>query len=311
MKILCILTGLAIDDKKWDDPLFSKDQALENVKKGKIHLNHVLSNNDVDYYCHVWGNRSCEFIVENYNPKVLICEDQISFQTSCYSQYFDSFCSMPPIRSPSVPKNLPFKINDSWEYFSRIYSQLHSRSYISKYLLDLNNSSRICLSDYDLIILTRYDISSRGGFNISNIPNVNLISNLNELQESEFLIFPTFNQLNDGYPDMWYLSNSHYFLNNISKQSSLWVKSILTDSEYFFLRENGWPLSEIFDINNPNDQRQFSNKQINKNISSSKTMKYPRYHNLNVHAFIKYSFWIDPRLFRQTKFIDTQSIQNI
>ena len=308
MKILCLLTGFAINEKKWDDPNFSKNRALANIQKGKIHLNTIFKGHEVDYYCHVWGNLSSDFIVKNYNPKVLICEDQESFQSSFYEQHFRTFSSLPPMRSPFVAVSKPYQVDDSWSYFSAVYSQLHSRSYICKYLLDLHKASRVNLSDYNIILLTRYDISSRGGFNVSNIPNINSICNLAEFREKNVLIFPIFNQLNDGYPDMWYLSNNHYFLDNISKQSNLWKKSFLTGSEYLFLRENGWPLSEKFDIYNPNDQRQFSNKQLTKNISKSQLMKYPRFHNLNIHAFIKYSFWIDVKLFQQTRFIDTQSL---
>ena len=304
MKILCLLTGFAINEKKWDDPQFSRERALANIKKGKAHLDNIFENNHVDYFCHVWGTRSSDFIIKNYCPKAIICEDQKSFQESFYENYFHIFSSMPRMGSPFVGMTKPYQIQDSWSYFSAVYSQLHSRSYISQYLLDLHNSSRLNLCDYDLILLTRYDISSRGGFNVSNIPNLNSIHSSCKHQNKEVIILPIFNQLNDGYPDMWYLSNNHHFLNNISKQAILWRESILSDSEYFFLRENGWPLSEFFDLDNQNDSRQFSNRHLSKNNSTCKLMKYPRYHNLNIHAFVKYSFWIDPKLFRQTQFIN-------
>jgi hypothetical protein len=307
MRLLCILSGLAISEDKWDNPYFSREQALQDILQGKNHLNKIFEGHQVEFYCHVWGNKSSEFISNNYNPMTLICENQENFQEFIRECYYQKFVSMPKMNYPGYTPNSIFNIDESWAYFSRIYSQLHSRSVIAHYLLD-SHPERIDLNNYDFIILTRYDISSRGGIHVSQIPTINAISKIDKTHNNKALYLPTFNQLNDGYPDMWFISNNSYFLKNISNQKILWRDSILSESEYFYLREEGWPLSEAFDLQNIRDIRQYSNKQINKGALNNRLMKYPRSHNLNIHAFVKYSFWIDSSLFQQIRFLDIESM---
>ena len=106
-----------------------------------------------------------------------------------------------------------------------------------------------------------------------------------------FLIIITyilsFNQLNAGFPDMWFYMNKKglFSLDNIYDE---YVKAITSeDTSYKQLLTNGWPNSESFNYCDIGDKRQFTNIVLTKK-KPVKLMKYEEWELPNIHTFHKY-----------------------
>ena len=61
----------------------------------------------------------------------------------------------------------------------------------------------------EIIILSRFDIATRGGVPVRNPIEIgkNLYSIFERNKKNGFIVIPECNQLNLGYPDMWYYLN--------------------------------------------------------------------------------------------------------
>ena len=107
---------------------------------------------EVDFYIHCWQPEFETEIKELYKPKKIILEKQIDFDEVCRKnrlsqKYFDEHFQ----RNKTIYKNANI---------SRILSFYYSRCESIK--LSLNG-------DYDWVMVTRFDISQRGGQEVNKI----------------------------------------------------------------------------------------------------------------------------------------------
>ena len=142
---------------------------------------------------------------------------------------------------------------------------------------------------YQFFLLTRYDIGFRGGFAVRypSILNQRNIEWLSSDSRNKFIL-PSFDQLNCGFPDMWFYSNSSGLI-AYAQILDVYINSLLDScSTYQSLLTSGWPDSEYFDYPSASDLRQFSNICLKKTHVHRQPMIYPSYEAPNLHAFHKY-----------------------
>ena len=119
----------------------------------------------------------------------------------------------------------------------RCSSQLQSR--INSINLARNNS--LFTSDkYQFFLLTRYDIGFRGGFAV-RYPSILTQRHIQWLSKDSKIrfILPSFDQLNCGFPDMWFYSNSSGLI--VTLNLDVYINSLRFLFNLSFPLTRGWP----------------------------------------------------------------------
>lgn len=133
--------------------------------------------------------------------------------------------------------------------------------------------------EYDFILTTRFDISTRGGNEVKFIK-------FDPSTDREFLYTTDWNQKNVGYGDMWFYGSEEV----MRKYSDIYNNALLDFqpfSKYEKVATSGWPDSNNFNINDFNDQRQFTN-EIDKINKSENLMSFPKWRITDSHLHHKW-----------------------
>ena len=286
-RVLVLLSGYPCARSPWGNSQNHGTPDLSSFDSfydGAEYLKRLLKGHSVDYICTTWDDVGKDLIRRTYEPIIYKSYSQDQFRSEI-DKVLHSYevermrCRTEYYREHGLE-------NDLVVSSIRFASQLKSRCNAAKLALDFMGETA---NSYDAILLTRYDISSRGGF---------LVRHPTFLDKCDFsflasstgvpkFIIPSFGQLNCGFPDMWIYMNlaglKHY---------SLIVDGYISDitsnsSEYFKMMTEGWPFSRKFPIHSIYDYRQYSN-EILKTSSHSSLMSYPGWEVSNLHSYHKY-----------------------
>lgn len=225
---------------------------------------------------HTWDTERAQEIFSLYNPLKLVCEDQGAFQhkisyVTKWQEYYDENFD----RARSYL---------SLVMVSRILSQLFSRQSAVRAAFDF--------TEYDLCLLTRFDLSLRGeveNYSIQTLANaIRSARETGDFSKINRPISAPFKQYNAGYPDFyfWFTKSERFVFENLYNDGLVALKP---GSLYEKVMTQGWPDSLAFDFNNHSDPRQFTNIRQNPNVSKD-LMKYPKYYVPNVHSLLKFIF---------------------
>lgn len=266
--------------------------------QGKAHIMQKLGDAKLDFICGVWDGIGADQIGEEYQPLGLYSFSQEAFQASVYPYVKQSLSDNLIAFSSWAMKCQEFNPSCILEHrpLCRDLSQLYIRQQTIR--TALNHLSLDELNEYSYFVYCRYDITSRGGSQVSCLPDLGHVDIHHLLSvDGRAVILPAFNQLNEGYPDMWFYFNLSGLVGyaNIFDLYAISVNSPL--SKYQSLFCEGWPYSEEFELYNFNDPNRFSNlelKQMPTSAYTSKLAKYPRWQASNIHAFHKYFFALSP-----------------
>ena len=300
MKALLLLSGYTCKRVPWGlgDKGTPEKENMSDFFEGSNYLKNLLKNHELKTICSLWDNIGIEDVKATYKPEICISSSQEEFQKQLKPIFGDYEAKRIKKRNAWLKKrNIQNNLVIS---ASRFASQLYSRQIVLKEAIKFINETRF---EPDIIILTRYDISCRGGAYIRNPARItsSIFDFLNSEKKHSKVVLPLFNQLNAGMPDMWFYFN----LNAIYDMQFIYdeyIKIITSeDSEYRSLLTKGWPLSEKFDLADTNDHRQFSNILVT-NKKSNELMKYHDWELPNIHAFLKYYFLLKDEKFK-LKFI--------
>ena len=300
MKVLLLLSGYTCKRIPWGlgDNGTPRKEIMSDFFDGAKYLKNILKNHEYKTICGLWDDIGIEDVKETYNPEICISSSQEKFQKQLKPIIGDYESRRIKKRNAWLKKkNIKNNLVSS---ASRVASQLYSRQIVLKEAIKFINKTSF---DPDIIILTRYDISCRGGAYIRNPARItsSICQFLNSENNYPKVVLPLFNQLNAGMPDMWFYLN-YNALHNMQFIYDEYIKIITAkDSEYKRLLTKGWPLSEYFDLADTNDSRQFSNILVT-NKKSDKLMKYHDWELPNIHAFLKYYFLLKDEKF-ELKFI--------
>ena len=174
MKIALALHGLF--DSVEDETSKGKD-GYEHIKK------HILDKGDVDVFIHSWSKDKASEIIDLYNPKKCIFEDQIDFSIQAPK---DLEIPNPP-RQPSV-------------IFSHFYSVSVAVGMACRY------------EPYDIVIKSRFDLGrinrNTSGPHNSNNPYPVQCINFDKDLDMDKLHMANWQYLeSDGPADMWFYSS--------------------------------------------------------------------------------------------------------
>jgi hypothetical protein len=286
-RILVLLSGYPCARSPWGNSQNhgTPDVAsFESFYAGADYLKRLLAGSSVEYVCTTWDDVGEEVIRRTYEPVIYKSFSQDQFRSE-----------IDPVLNPYEIKRMQHRTkyyrehgleNDLVVSSIRFASQLKSRCSAAKLALELIDETS---KSYDAVLLTRYDISTRGGF---------LVRHPTFLEENDYsylcsdiggpkFIIPSFGQLNCGFPDMWFYMN----LTGLKYYSLIFEKYISditsNSSEYFKLMTEGWPASQKFPMHSIYDYRQYSNEIYKKNTDIP-LMTYPDWEVSNLHSYHKY-----------------------
>ena len=256
------------------------------VYGGLDHLREQIYSkcNNVDVFVHCWQPQYESLVNKFYSPVVSRFEDQIDFDKVCVEngvsqEYIDE----------GFPRNQTMYNNATTSrILSFYYSRAQSLNLRKKYEKENNFT-------YDWVITTRFDIGQRGGSEVNQIrfdPN----------SESDYLYTTDWDQKNCGYGDMWFYGSSKI----MDLYSSIYDKALddfKPNSSYENCLTNGWFDSNLYNVYDFGDNRQFTNELDKEKSQRSKDlMVYPRWRMSDSHLHHKW-FCKETGLYQKTRWV--------
>ncbi len=257
---------------------FKNAGGVEASIRGHDYITSKLLKYDVDTFIHSWDLENEDLVKSLYKPKHALFEKQIQFEEELKIVKQSDFFGLQG-EAPGM-----YKTNNTFKALSFLYSRKATMHLKKEYEKD--NKFK-----YDCVILARFDLGQRGKEHSQKYYATNF--NFNPSLDMNFLYSAFWNQLNHGFADHWFYSNSK----NMDKVSRLYDKVVeyyQLDSEYVEKVTNGWPDSNSYD--------DFSNEFFNSHkCNSPKT--WPLWACIDNHKLYKWYF-IDSGLYNKCKFID-------
>lgn len=271
---------------------FNNREDPESGENGARYICDILLNKyNVDVFLHSWEKDKSPFLLSFYQPIDYLFEDQIDFQkvmqeNGISQEYFDEnfLREYSPYAACKISSTLSF-----------LYSRKKALELV--YLYEEAHEFQ-----YDIVITARFDLGQRDKFGKWKY----YVSQMNfdpEL-DMQFTYSAMWDQLNAGYADQWFFSNSNNMrllsmaydaaLNDYFKAGSKYEKAVTT----------GWPDSKVYD-GGFYDPGQFSNEKLKpfrdiRNLVSE--MKYPKWQCINNHILYKWHM-IAYDLYEKSKFV--------
>lgn len=254
-----------------------------NKNAGELGYKYIKSNimdkaSDIDVFIHSWEKDNETYINSLYSPKKSVFENQIDFKEISLEHGIDEdWINQGFERNRTIFRNCT--INNSLSFY---YSR--SKAIELKKLYELENDFT-----YDCVVICRFDLGYTStwshGYNVSLMPfDINL--------DMEYVYSAMWVQLNAGYADQWFISNSK----NADLIGDMYEDSLndyfQKNSEYYQVLTTNW-----FDSNINNE---LSNELISP--TNSPNVRYPKWQMINNHILHKWHFY-KVGLYEKSKFI--------
>ena len=288
MDILLLLSGYPGNVNSLKDTRMANTNNVDMDKfiRGHKYFNKLLKEHNTKVICSIWDKVGINQVKKYYKPVKCNSKNQRLFQET-FSKSFGKFEDKRIIKRYEWYKNKKMR-DDYFVPTSRYASQIFIRQDVCRQAISYLKNKKF---QPEIIILSRFDIGSRGGILVRNPVEITkqIYSFFSRNEGKPAIVVPEFNQLNFGFPDMWFYLNkdSLFEMNNIY---DVYINSVFDlKSEYMHYVIQGWPYSEWFNIENKNDKKQFSNIVLNKK-ENKKLMKYLDWEATNIHMFYKYFF---------------------
>ncbi len=253
---------------------FSNSEKVFDASKGHSYISKkLLDKYDVDVFIHSWDLANKEKILKLYSPVSSVFEEQKDFSEELSSLDEDYFF-----------KNGAYYNNNMFKTFSVSYSRKMSVK-IKKEHEAKNNFK------YDCVVMSRYDLGQRGKEHRQKYYATNF--NFNKDLNMDYVYSAFWDQLNHGFADHWFFSNSQN-MDDLSCLHDKLVEYYKPESEYVKKVTEGWPDS--------NSYNEFSNEFFNP-TKSSKLKTWPLNACIDNHKLYKW-YLIDSGLYDVCKFID-------
>lgn len=251
----------------------------------------LLSKYEVDVFIHSWDTDKRDHIEALYSPLFSYFEDQIDFKevmkfSNVSQEHFDEGFDR---------NNSPYSTCQISSTLSFLYSRKKSLDLV--YMYEEENNFK-----YDAVISARFDLGQRDKFGKWKY----YVSQMNFDPELDmnFMYSAMWDQLNAGYADQWFYSNSNNMrLLSMAYDAALY-EYFKPGSDYEKNVTTGWPDSLEYD-GSFYDANQFSNEKLKpyrdlRNLVSE--MKYPKWQCVNNHILYKW-FMIHYDLYEKSRFV--------
>ena len=247
----------------------------------KYILRKLLDKHNVDVFVHTWDTPANQKkIIDLYGPEKMEAEEQndfaeelTKFDEDWFNEKFD--------RSKTM-----YSTNTIFRGLSFLYSRKRAIEIKREYEEDNG-------FEYDCVVLARFDLGTRGKehYQIYYATNINFDKRL----DMNYLYSAYWNQLNHGYADHWFYSNSK----NMDIVGGLYDRVFQyyqTDSDYVKAVTEGWPES--------NAQDEFSNERLKEPEERTGNLKtFERWGCIDNHKLYKWDF-MQTGLHTKSKYID-------
>lgn len=238
----------------------------------------LLSKYDVDVFIHSWDLPNKDLALSLYSPQDYVFEKQYSFEEELLN--FKEWWFLEGQKNPPGM----YATNTIYRGLSFLFSR--KRAVEIKKKFEEDNGFL-----YDCVILARFDLGQRG----KEFPQEYYVTNIDFSDEldMEYLYSAFWNQLNHGFADHWFYSNSK----NMDLVSLLYDKACEyydTNSSYVKAVLEGWPDS--------NKNNEFSN-EITKENKCTDLITFPKWGCIDNHKLYKWYF-MDSGLYNKCRFVD-------
>jgi len=238
----------------------------------------ILKYPNVDVFIHSWDLENEDKIRGLYNPKFAVFDKQADFEALAKKRGLSqSDIDKDFNRSETIFKDCTIQSSLSF-YTSR------GASIIFKYTHELEYDF-----EYDVVVTARFDLGHRSGLHRGY--NVSLMNFMPEA-DMQYIYSSMWAQLNAGYADQWFYSNSKN-MNILIMMQEHAMHDFKIGSEYHKALINGWPDS------NANDE--FSNEFFQP-TKTTNLIKYPTWQIINNHLYHKW-FFMRVGLYEKSKFV--------
>ena len=258
---------------------FENAGGLFDSLKGHQYINKkILNDRNVDVFVHSWDLKNKKLINNAYNITDCIFEKQKDFSEKlkmCDNDWLLDNKDSPPGM---------YATNSVFKTLSVSYSRMMANQIKCDYE-EANNFK------YDCVVMTRFDLGQRGKQHKQKYyaTNINFNSSLN----MNYIYSAFWDQLNHGFADHWFYSNSEN-MNMVSNLHHNLVEYYQRDSDYVKSVLNHWPDS--------NEDDEFSNEML-QNKKSNKLKKWSRWGCIDNHKLYKWHF-INQKIYDKCKFLD-------
>jgi len=253
---------------------------FESLRGNEYIKRKIISNNNVDVFVHSWDMKNEKIVKKAYNITSCIFEEQKDFKKilkECDEGWFFG----PTGKAPGM-----YSTNNIFKTLSVSYSIMKSVELKKKYEIENNFV-------YDTVIIGRFDLGQRGKQHKTKYYATNI--NFNPKLNMEYVYSAFWDQLNHGFADHWFFSNSKN-IDILSKLHTKLPSYYQKDSEYVNSVLNHWPDS--------NSKDQFSNEFFLDEKQKSKNLKkWDKWACVDNHKLYKW-YMIDTGLYKKCKFID-------
>jgi hypothetical protein len=240
----------------------------------------ILEGNDVDVFIHSWDTINKDKILSLYKTPNHCFEEQKDFAAEL--EKFDSGWFEEGFNRDKTV----YKTNTIFRGLSYLYSRMKAIE-MKKQHEEENDF------EYDCVVLARFDISRRG----LEHPQIYYVTkiNFNPGLDMEYLYSAHWNQMNHGYADHWFYSNSK----NMDIVGSLYseiFKYYQEDSDYTKAVTSAWPESNQID--------EFSNECMRKpQYRTSQLKTFDKWGCIDNHKLYKWHF-IVTGLHEKSRYVD-------
>ena len=253
---------------------FSNAAGTFDAVKGHSYIhNKLFSRYDVDTFIHSWDVNNKEEILNLYNP--------VSFEFEQQKKFVDE---MSNLDEEYFFKHGAYHNNTMFKTFSVSYSRKMSVELKKQY--EMQNNFK-----YDCVIMARYDLGQRGKEHRQKYYATNF--NFNKHLNMDYVYSAFWDQLNHGFADHWFFSNSKN-MDILSCLHDKLAEYYSPSSEYVKKVTEGWPDS--------NSYNEFSNEFFNP-VKSNNLKTWPLNACIDNHKLYKW-YLIDSGLYNVCKFID-------
>ena len=250
-----------------------------SVQGAQYIKDNIIKDNNVDIFVHSWEQSQSiqDLITSTYNPTQCLFETQNKFEKELskikFSDFDDSFN-----RAQTM-----YKGNSPFQTLSFLYSR--------KQVMTLKkNHEEEAGFKYDCVVLARFGLGQRG----KECPQKYYATDIrfDPSLDMNYLYSCFWDQLNWGYADHWFYSNS-INMDIVGNAFDKVIPYYQIDSEYARAVTEGWPDS--------NTSSEFSNEML-KDLPSKHLVKWEKWHCIDNHKYYKWYF-IDEGLYKKSKFV--------
>ena len=240
----------------------------------------VMYNNNVDVFIHSWDLENQNKVTNLYKPTACQFEEQHLFEEEM--KHFDEewFNEEFSRRSTMYHNNTIFR------GLSFLYSRMRALEIKREYETQNN-------FEYDCVVLSRFDVSTRGKEHPQTYYVTNM--NFNKALDMQYLYSAYWKQMNHGYADHWFYSNSET-MDQVGNLYNKVKEYYQKDSAYIKAVTEGWPES--------NKEDEFSNECM-KGDSTEEVQRsaFPKWGCIDNHKLYKWYF-MDTGLHASSRYVD-------